>query len=266
MNYPRYLLNFFPPKFRVILFYRLFFGRAASRTKLFKNAPLSLSPKIKMDLCHTDSSHQQIAYTGIFELHLSNIFIDLANKGGLFVDVGANYGYYSLLWAGAQSSNKALAFEAVKENAEALSHNVAINNFESRIHIENKVLGQSRGKMNFDSVDGQQTTWGGLTKSAGSGFEVTVDRLDELLEEDSFITVLKIDVEGADTWVLYGAQRLLETKRIRNIFFEENTARQHQLGIKPNDAKAFLKNLGYSVESLNQNTSGVSEFHARPKD
>ena len=250
----------------MILFYRLFFGRAGSRTKLFKNAPLSLSPKIKMDLCHTDSSHQQIAYTGIFELHLSKIFIELANEGGLFVDVGANYGYYSLLWADARSSNKALAFEAVKENAEALSHNVNINNFENRIHVANKALGQSRGKMNFDSMDSKQTTWGGFTNSAGSGFEVTVDRLDELVEEDSFIKVLKIDVEGADTWVLYGAQRLLETKRIRNIFFEENTARQQQLGIKPNDAKAFLKHLGYSVENLNQNTSGVSEFHARPKD
>ena len=46
--------------------------------------------------------------------------------------------------------------------------------------------------------------------------------LDEELKDVSFIDVLKIDTEGADTWVLEGAAFLLRQKRIRHVFFEEN--------------------------------------------
>ena len=223
-------------------------------------------PGIRMDLSPEDKSHQQIAYTGFFELHLSKIFMDLAREGGFFVDIGANYGYYSLLWAGARNSNEVLAFEAVRENSEALSNNAAINHLEGRIKVENKALGKSHGQMNFDLIDGSQTTWGGLTKKKDSGFNITVHRLDELLEGNIMIEVLKIDVEGADTWVLYGAERLLKEKRVKNIFFEENTERQQQLGISRNEASVFLHDMDYSIKNLNFNESGVSEFHARPKN
>jgi FkbM family methyltransferase len=266
MAYPRTILRFLPPQLRVSIFYRFFFKGASSREKLFRHAPLSFLPHMKMDLSTHDQSHQQIAYTGFFELHLSKIFMELANKGGLFVDVGANYGYYSLLWAGVSRANKVVAFEAVEENADALAHNAKINSVENHIQVENKALGKFHETMNFDLMESSQTTWGGLTQSKDSGFEVTVHRLDEFLAEDSLIDVLKIDVEGADTWVLYGAERLLKRKRIRNVFFEENSERQKQLGIKPNEVKEFLGDMGYLVENLNDNSSGVSEFHARPKD
>ena len=120
--------------------------------------------------------------------------------------------------------------------------------------------------MKFNAMDNEQTTWGGLSNCEDSGFELTVHRLDELINNEKSIEVLKIDVEGADTWVLYGAERLLKERCIKNIFFEENTERQHQLGIKPEDAKVFLSDLGYCCENLNRNSSGVSEFHARPKN
>jgi len=180
--------------------------------------------------------------------------------------VGVNYGYYSLLWASASKSNKVLSFEAVRDNYNALSQNVAANHFENQIQVQNKALGKHSGHMKFDNMDNDQTTWGGLTNAEGSGFDIMVHRLDELIPNVKSIEVLKIDVEGADTWVLYGAERLLKERRIKNIFFEENTERQHQLGIKPEDAKVFLSDLGYCCENLNRNSSGVSEFHARPKN
>lgn len=262
---PRYWLNFLPPKLRAILFYRFFFDRAHTRKSLFKQAPLSFLPGIRMDLSPNDKSHQQIAYTGFFELHLSKIFMKLANRGGFFVDVGANYGYYSLLWAGARNSNEVLAYEAVRKNSEALTNNASINHLIDRIKVENKALGQSNGQMNFDLIDSSQTTWGGLTQKMDSGFNVSVHRLDELLESDKTIDVLKIDVEGADTWVLYGAERILREKRIKNIFFEENKKRQQELGINRKEAEIFLLDMDYSLKKINFNASGVSEFHACPK-
>ena len=74
-------------------------------------------------------------------------------------------------------------------------------------------------------------------------------RLDNELSNE-LIEVLKIDVEGADTWVLEGCERLLRDKRIKRIFFEQNIGRMEQLGIQAGVAQTFLRDLGYSCEPL----------------
>ena len=193
--------------------------------------------------------------------------MELAYAGGLLVDVGANYGYYSLLWAGASKSNKVLSSS---KPLGIIPKPCLITFPQTILKIRSKCKQsswKSSGQMKFNAMDNEQTTWGGLTNSKDSGFEVTVHRLDELLDNEKTIEVLKIGCRRSRHLGFVRSSKALETKRIRNIFFEENTERQQQLlGIKPDDAKVFLSELGYCVENLNQNSSGVSEFHARPKN
>ncbi len=76
---------------------------------------------------------------------------------------------------------------------------------------------------------------------------------------------MKIDIEGADTWALMGAESLLRDKRIGRIFYEENTTRMRELGISPGKAESFLHNLGYRVRCLDGGPgAAVSEFEAFP--
>ena len=86
-------------------------------------------------------------------------------------------------------------------------------------------------------------------------------RLDEELP-DIDIDVLKIDVEGADTWVLFGCEQLLREKRIRTIFFEQNIGRMEVLGITANEAVDFLQSLDYVCVPFG---AGESEWIAYPK-
>jgi hypothetical protein len=74
------------------------------------------------------------------------------------------------------------------------------------------------------------------------------------------IDVLKIDTEGADTWVLYGAEKLLKNKMINHIFFEHNTERMNLLNIMPDEAGKFLQNLGYIVQQ-----QSPTDLYAYPK-
>lgn len=258
----RACLRLLPTSIRASAFYRLFFSGAQKRKKLFTKAPLEFAPGIKMNLSPQDTCHQLIAYTGFFELHLSEKFSHLASLGGEFVDVGANYGYYSLLWAAADPGNIVTAFEAVPENASMLEENAQLNDMSKRIKIYNKALGRKRERMSFDLVEDTQTTWGGLTHSKEKGFELEVVPLDEIWNKEKLIELLKIDVEGAEVWVLEGAANLLKTSRIRNIFFEENLDRQEKLNIAPGSAIKLLEQLGYQVVQLNKNESLVSEYHA----
>jgi hypothetical protein len=89
--------------------------------------------------------------------------------------------------------------------------------------------------------------------------------LDESLSTERFIDVMKIDIEGADTWVLMGAEALLRDKLIGRIFYEENTTRMRELGIAPGEAESFLQSLGYRVLRLDGGPgTAVSEFEAFP--
>ncbi|HEY9300706.1 MAG TPA: FkbM family methyltransferase, partial [Phormidium sp.] len=84
--------------------------------------------------------------------------------------------------------------------------------------------------------------------------EVPVTSLDDFfIDKDIIIDVLKIDTEGADTWVLQGAEGLLRSHKIRHIFFEENATRMAALGLLPGEAQAFLQSCGYQVERLGGN-------------
>ena len=85
--------------------------------------------------------------------------------------------------------------------------------------------------------------------------------MDDVMPADVLIDVLKIDTEGADAWVLDGAEQLLMSHRVRHVFFEQNLPRMTGLGI-PRDAPfRTLESCGYKVETIGRNDS---MFHACP--
>ncbi|HEX8378300.1 MAG TPA: FkbM family methyltransferase [Pedobacter sp.] len=229
-----------------------------------KDIPLEFNRNIKLDLSKNDIGHQSIIFNGFYELGLTKTIIRLGKIGGLLVDVGANYGYFSCLWASQNSINKVLAFEASPANIQPLINNVNKNGLSKAITIISNAVGKEYGKLNFDLADGtQQTGWGGFSfENNSTTIEVEADTLDNYAVKHnvSKIDVLKIDTEGADTWVLYGAERLLKEKKIDNIFFEHNSTKMIDLNIGESESQTFLENLDYIVEQ-----HSPTDFYAFPK-
>jgi FkbM family methyltransferase len=219
-----------------------------------------------MILWPTDEGHSNIAFTGFYELELSERLTKHAGHGGLMIDVGANYGYFSLLWAAASSRNRVMAFEASPRNHAALSKNVALNGFGSQIEVLEMAVGKDTGKLSFSVGEQEQTGWGGFSDSTNeTTVQVPVVTLDSRVPEAEQVAVLKIDVEGADTWVLFGAKHLLESKRIKHIYFEQNKERMRLLAIGECEASDFLRTVGYTVEPLSDPNSGLVEYYATPR-
>ena len=77
---------------------------------------------------------------------------------------------------------------------------------------------------------------------------------------NSKIDVLKIDVEGADTWVLFGCEELLRKQQIGRIFFEQHPGRMELLGIKTGEAQKFLENMGYKCFPINTRKTEWTAF------
>ena len=225
---------------------------------------LEMAPVTLRHFSKSDLMHRQIAWLGFYELPLSRRIKELATDGGLLVDVGANIGYYSCIWAGLRADNKVYAFEPSPRVFRMLYSNIRAAGFDSRVRMFASALGKEKGEVQFDPGPDDQSGWGGITKEKGDGtISVESNRLDEILPDGLIIDTLKIDTEGADTGVLFGAERLLSERRVRRIFFEVNAPRMRPLGFQPTDAMTFLSKYDYKV-ALFHGTAEFGEYMAEP--
>jgi hypothetical protein len=114
--------------------------------------------------------------------------------------------------------------------------------------------------MHFDKGPEGQTGQGGLVPSGvETSLKVEVITLDEYFAARAHpIEVLKIDVEGADTLVLEGAEKLLSRGLIEHIFFEFYGERMEYLGIPRNKPFDLLAKHGYKVSRV-----AKGEFYAK---
>ena len=205
------------------------------------------------DLIPGDVISGCVAFNGFYELGLTNHMARHAVKGGVLVDVGANMGYFSLLWAGLNPSALVVAFEGSPRNVDLFQNNVKKNHLEGRITVIPKVAGDHSGTISFDPGPAEQTGWGTISaEPLANSISVPMVRLDEQLPGVR-IDVLKIDVEGADTLVLFGCERLLKGKNIKIIYFEQNPEKMEQIGIAHADARQFLRSVGYDSRCLGRN-------------
>jgi len=232
---------------------------------LYRDAVLRFAPRHTLELVPGDVISDSIAFTGIWDLRLSRHLLLRARRGGVMIEVGANLGYFSVLWAAADANNRAIAFEASPRNVQLLRRNVARNDLGTRIEVIPCAAGRHAGSMSFDVGPPDQTGWGGLTTDAG-GASVVVDvvRVDEAVEASGEIAFLKVDVEGADTWVLMGCERLLRERRIVEIWFEQNKPRMRALGIGAAEAGDFLRSVGYTSTPLGDPSADVVDWLATP--
>lgn len=254
------LMRIKPLWLRQKLYSAIYQPAAGSRHELYRDVPLEFAPDVAVDLMPSDVSHQSLAYLGFYELAVTRVVARLREGGGLLVDVGANYGYYSCLWASAGTANRAIAYEASPPNCAALRANILKNSLETRIRVHEVAVGERAGQTWFSPGPAEQSGWGGVVRARQEGtYEVPVVTLDETLSLDpeAVIEILKVDVEGADALVLRGASNLLEQARIRNVLFEENLPRMATLDVEPGTSAGVLRRHGYKVREISE-----GEFHA----
>lgn len=251
------LLKVWPLRLREALS-SLFYLHFDIDRKLFDRVRLEFAQGIFLRLQSTDREHKRMTIQGFTELVVSRRISKLAKAGGLMVDVGANYGYYTCIWAAGSKLNRVIAFEPSPRNIPALTHNVTSNRLEAQVEISSKAVGMSKGMGRFWLGPFEETGWGGLIKApVRNSVVVEVVSLDDVLSVEK-VDVLKIDTEGADTWVLIGARRLLSAQRIQHVFFEDNPKRRVALCISDSEAHCLLRSHGYTVEYL-----GNGQYHAR---
>jgi FkbM family methyltransferase len=160
------------------------------------------------------------ALTGLFQPEMTEELLKGPYQGAL-VDIGANFGYFSVLWLSKRNGD-ALAIEPIRQNYELLTAN--LRQFGRRAKTVMRCLGERRGEVTM-RYDPEYPMLSKISEESAHSQKVEMETLGEVLEKEGFscIDVLKCDAEGYDVRILSSAHEIFEKRRVRVLFFEPET-------------------------------------------
>jgi FkbM family methyltransferase len=244
----RYL---FAISFRTI--YRLTGKPLLKKTKLFFGVPFYVNLPAGTDIFITGGKSDDA------ELRLAKFLIKTLKQDDIFLDIGAHFGYFSLLAKECTGNGgRIYSFEGSKRNCAILEKNVKDT---AGIYIFNNIVGRTNGVgeiYEFPAVHSEYNTiypqqyekqsW--YKKSAGVVSKVESITMDSFCAKEKIPSaIVKIDAEGAEYDILLGADIFLSSQGtviIMEFLSEERSNENHR------HAAAFLKQKGYGLFVINQ--------------
>ncbi len=219
--------------------------------RIFPHIPIPLRlPFGAWWLAKRSALDQELIYNE-FERMEMNFVKKLLRRDMTVVDVGAHHGLYTLLaskcvgWDG-----HVVAIEPSPRECARLERHLRLNRG-SNVELVPCAAGEDPGEADLYLVDGFHDWCNSLrppaiTESAKT-VRVQVRRLDDILSEleISKVDFVKLDVEGAELSVLYGAMKLLQRESRPAMLVEVQDVRTRQWGYAAREILQFLIRMDY---------------------
>ncbi len=193
-----------------------------------------------------------------YEPHVTAALQRELKEDSVFLDIGANMGWFTLLAANRLKSGKVLAVEANYQNVQILYKNLDHNNF-TNVIVFPYAATDSELILKFHSFRSN----GYVISSANVNHVNAVSYvqgicLDLLLKEESRIDVVKIDIEGNEPAAIRGMKDLLSKHRPVILSEFHPQAMENNFGF---DSKEYLDSmiaLGYQLAVISPTGEEVS--------
>jgi FkbM family methyltransferase len=186
---------------------------------------------------------------GQYERDETAFLKSVLRDGEVFLDIGANLGWYSLVLGRHCPNSRVYAFEPIPSTVEMFERNIRLNRLEN-IEILRMGLFNQEDELNFlfapDVSGATSLKLAGQTRGHASIQNVVcrTTTLDAFCVSRNIVpALLKIDVEGAELMVVQGGERILEATPI--ILMELLRKWSRAFGYHPNDVFALLERYGY---------------------
>lgn len=175
-------------------------------------------------------------------------------KGNVVLDIGANIGYHTLIFARLVGERgKVFAFEPDPTNFSLLKKNVEINGY-SNVVLVQKAVSNKTGKLKlylskknlgdhriYDSQDGRKS------------IDIESIRLDDYFKEKNLeIDFIKMDIQGAEGGAIQGMLNLLRKNNKVKILTEFWPIGLIRFGINPDEYLNLLIKLGFKLYEINE--------------
>ena len=147
---------------------------------------------------------------GSFEVTETKILIKLFFQADIFVNVGANFGYYICM--ARNMGVRSIAIEPIPINQRILKQNLIENNWDQNVILHPIACGNSNGNVTiYGEGTGASIIPGWAQNPSRLKHIVPIKKLDNILSNEKVTSksVILIDVEGFEFDVLLGAENIL---------------------------------------------------------
>lgn len=202
--------------------------------------------KVKFKLMANDWITRIILREGNYESGSTQLAKRLLSKGGLFIDIGANFGLFSCIVAKGNEEVKVISIEPNYQMIGRLIDNIQLNSLEERVMVLNAAISNRLQSVTMEqpAKDNLGTT---VTRAGTPGLLSILSCPLEFVFKENNITVaelIKIDIEGNEFEILEYFP--FDTIYIKNIILEFN----HLSHVSFEQLRSFFLSKGFSCRSI----------------
>ena len=226
---------------------------------------------------------------GTWEPYMTNFLKRHLRPNDVCVDIGANIGITSICakpflypTSGRPTETLIYCFEAVPSSFEVLKMNAHLNDFKWFSKLENMAVSNISGEIEFEHCLNMSAASGrklsNVLKNIHEGemntIKVKAITLDDYFEPGTKIDLIKIDVEGFESDVVLGAQRVIKDnqKIVMVIEWTPAIAKENNISNHVTDAINFLESQDFKVYHIGEriwvkgSKRGMGHFEELPID
>jgi FkbM family methyltransferase len=217
---------------------------------------------IHLDTRDTSLLPSLVAY-GYWETGVTRALLRVVRPGQRVIEVGANVGYYTLLFAarvGPQGS--VTAFDANPRAVELLRRTLAANGLALAARVVPMAVTDRPGRVTLHRLARQQGSSSiyafgpddlAIWDDQATPLDVEATSLDAFFGGDAPpVDLVKIDAEGAEPAILAGMQRLLARSPHVRLVMELIPASLRRAGHDPRAFLASLERLGFRLRTIDR--------------
>lgn len=204
-----------------------------------------------------------ITIEGVYEKGMIQTLERFLTPGSIFVDLGANEGYFSVIAARlCGSSGRVISIEPQNRLIPVIQENLRLNASEN-VTLINAAIGERPGSAEITLMPS--------TNNGGSGFgrrtnfrlatqEITMMTLEQVLDAQglSQVHLLKVDIEGYEYEALLGSQHVFEQHRVKRLALELHPTILVGRGKDGHEIEVMLERCGYHREDESVNAVWVA--------
>ena len=194
-----------------------------------------------------------LSINGVYEPFETELVKKEIKKGDVVLDLGANIGYYTLIFAKLVGKRgKVFAFEPDPTNFSLLKKNVEINGYKN-VELVQKAVSNKTGKIKlylcednkgdhriYNSHDGRQS------------IEIEAIRLDDYFKNyNGAVDFIKMDIQGAEGGAIQGMFNLLKKNNVK-IITEFWSIGLKRFGIDSEECLKLLIEFGFKLYEVNE--------------
>ncbi len=218
------------------------------RRVLDKGIPVTGEDGTRFLLEPNDWITRVILIEGNYEPGSTRLAVSLLKPGGIFMDIGANFGLFTCMVARTNPKARVISVEPNYRVMSSLLHNISLNGLEDRVKILHVAVSDTT-----EFVSLQQHSAGNMgTISARRGGDgdhsILGCTLQQLCEQaGEIIELIKIDIEGNEFEIFQSFN--FESCVIKNIILEFN----HLSKVPLPEVLAFFKSKGFDALTIHGN-------------